>query len=456
LPENYIKLFLEKMEKENLPKIVLENFEYYYNLLLKGETGLLPESSINAVNKLTHFNELDKQYNFLGEKVLHKAILLKLNGGLGTSMGLSEAKSLLKVKNGYTFLDIIANQAIYSKVPLVLMDSFNTHEKSIQLLQKYDELKSEIPFDFLQHKIPKIGTETYKPVEFAHNSHLEWCPPGHGEIYTALITSGMLNTFLENGFEYAFISNADNLGAVIDLKILGYFQKNNFPFLMEVADRTEADKKGGHLAEFPNGQLVLREAAQCPKEDEEEFQNINKHKFFNTNNIWINLKSLKSIMEENKNILGLPMIVNKKNVDPKNHNSEGVFQLETAMGSAISIFKGASALVVPRTRFAPVKTTNDLLAVRSDNYILTEEFSIITNPKRKLNPLVVKLDHHYKHVDDLDKRFPHDISLADCEKFTVKGNYLFGKNVKVKGNVVLDNKTEHQIKIEDNSILEGQ
>jgi UTP--glucose-1-phosphate uridylyltransferase len=210
------------------------------------------------------------------------------------------------------------------------------------------------------------------------------------------------------------------------------------------------------LAKLPNGQLILREAAQCPKEDEHEFQNTNKHKYFNTNNIWINLKALKTILDENNNILGLPMIVNKKTVDPKDHKSENVFQLETAMGSAISVFKGASALAVPRERFSPVKTTNDLLAVRSDNYILTDNFSISVNEKRNLNPLVINLDpHFYKLVEDLDNRFPHEISLVGCEKLTVKGDFKFGENVKIKGNVTLENHENEQIFIEDNSVLES-
>lgn len=455
MSENHIDLFISKMKGENLPEIVLETFSYYYNRLLKGETGLLKESSILAVDDLPKFNDLEEDFTKYGKNILHKSILLKLNGGLGTSMGLREAKSLLKVKNGLTFLDIIAKQAMLSSVPLVLMNSFNTQEKSLQLLEKYPNLKNEVPFDFLQHKIPKISTETLKPVQYKQNTHLEWCPPGHGEIYTAMVTSGILDTLLNNGFEFAFISNSDNLGAKMDLTILGYFAKNKFPFLMEVADRTEADKKGGHLAKLPNGQLILREAAQCPKEDEHEFQNTNKHKYFNTNNIWINLKSLKTILDENNNILGLPMIVNKKTVDPKDHKSENVFQLETAMGSAISVFEGASALAVPRERFSPVKTTDDLLAVRSDNYILTDDFNISVNPKRNLNPLVIKLDpNFYKLVEDLDNRFPHNISLVDCEKLTVKGDFKFGENVKIKGNITLENLENDQIFIKDNSVLE--
>ncbi|MBK8945284.1 MAG: UTP--glucose-1-phosphate uridylyltransferase [Ignavibacteriae bacterium] len=452
--KNSIEKFRKKMEDENLPKIVTDTFEFYYNQLLSGETGMLPESEIFPIDALQNSEKLDNEFENFGKEVLQNSVMIKLNGGLGTSMGLSEAKSLLKIKNDLTFLDIIVKQTINSKIPLVLMNSFNTEKKSLEVLKKYPELNNKIPFDFLQHKIPKINSNNYEPVEFKENENLEWCPPGHGEIYTALFTSGMLEKLLSHKFEFAFISNSDNLGAVMDLRILGYFAKNKFPFLMEVTERTEADKKGGHLAKLQNDQFVLRESAQCLKSDEIDFQNIEKHKFFNTNNIWINLKALQNILKENNNILGLPMIVNKKTVDPRNSNSQSVFQLETAMGSAISVFNNASAICVPRTRFAPVKTTDDLLAVRSDNYILTENFRVIINPERKLQPLFVRLDSkNYKLVDDLDEKIPFPLSLVNCEKLVINGNYSFGKNVKLIGNVFLENKTTEQIKINDNSII---
>ncbi len=456
MSEKKIKVFKSKMQHANLHDIVHETFNYYFKKLLNGETGFLPEHQIDAVNSLTSYNELDNSLEEFGNSVIKKSVVIKLNGGLGTSMGLSAAKSLLKVKNNLSFLDIIAKQAISSGIPLVLMNSFNTQKDSLQVLAKYPELQNKIPLNFLQSKIPKIHAEKFEPVEHLPNPALEWCPPGHGEIYTALVISGMLDTLLKNNIEYAFISNSDNLGAVIDYKILGYFAKNNFPFLMEVADRTEADKKGGHLAKLKNGQFILRESAQCPEEDINEFQNIEKHKYFNTNNIWVNLKSLKNILKEKNNILGLPMIVNKKTVNPKDSNSTKVFQLETAMGSAISVFEGASALAVPRTRFAPVKTTADLLSVRSDNYILTDDFKVILNPERKLKPLVVHLDSkYYKLVDDLTERIPEVPSLIECEKLTVKGDFKFGKNIKLVGNIEFVNNNDYQIFIDDGKVIEG-
>jgi len=447
LNETHFELFKQKMTDEKLPNVVLDTFEFYYNQLIEGESGMLSEDSIEAIDELTQYDNLVNPKNV--SESLNKTVVIKLNGGLGTGMGLSSAKSLLKVKDGFSFLDIISKQAVASEIPLVLMNSYNTESDSLAVLSKYPQLTNKLPLDFLQAKIPKINVNDFQPAEYSENANLEWCPPGHGEIYTALVTSGMLTKLLDQNIGYAFISNSDNLGAVLDEKILGYFAENNFPFLMEVASRTAADKKGGHLAKHPDGQLLLRESAQCPEQDLDEFQNISKHKYFNTNNIWVNLKSLKELLEEKNNILGLPMIVNKKTVNPKDSASTQVYQLETAMGSAISVFKGATALAVPRTRFAPVKTTEDLLAVRSDNYILTDDFKVILNPDRKLQPLVVHLDSkYYKLVDDMTERFPEAPSLINCEELDIKGDYKFGKNVRLIGKVSLNNTTEEQIMID--------
>ncbi|MGR3318627.1 MAG: UTP--glucose-1-phosphate uridylyltransferase, partial [Candidatus Anammoxibacter sp.] len=309
---------------------------------------------------------------------------------------------------------------------------------------------------FIQHKVPKITQDDLSPASCAKDKNLEWCPPGHGDIFTALVTSGMLNTLLKAGYKYAFISNADNLGAVMDELILGYFVENQLPFMMEVADRTLADRKGGHLARTSNGKLILRESAQCPISDKESFQDTTLHKYFNTNSIWINLLDLQKIMTEKDNILGLPMICNSKTVDPRDAASTPVYQLETAMGAAISVFNGAAAVRVPRSRFSPVKTTDDLLAVRSDAYVLTDDFRIMANPDRKLGQIIINLDPaHYKMIDQMESRFPFNLpSLVDCEELSVKGDILFGKNVTIKGKAHIVNNSSFQIRIEDNKTIE--
>lgn len=447
-----------RMQEEGLPYIFIRTFEHYYEQLLDGHTGLIAESDIRPVGDLPDVKTFSPAIAELGENALPLTVMLKLNGGLGTSMGLSQAKSLLTVKDDLTFLDIIARQALHIGIPLVLMNSFATHQDSLDALRQYPDLWGDIPLAFLQHKAPKISQADYSPIRWPKNPALEWNPPGHGDIYTALITSNMLDILLDAGYYYAFVSNADNLGAVLDTRILGHFVENQLPFLMEVADRTPADRKGGHLARLPNGQLILRESAQCPLEDAQAFQDITRHRYFNTNNLWISLPVLKEVITAKDGVLDLPMIRNSKTVDPRDSRSPRVFQLETAMGSAIAMFARSGAVRVPRSRFAPVKTTNDLLAVRSDAYILTDDFRVITNPARKYEHLGIDLDEaYYKLIDDMEARFPYGPpSLVACESMTVKGDVCFGRNVIIQGNVRVDNPTDQQMHIADDTILAGE
>jgi UTP--glucose-1-phosphate uridylyltransferase len=336
------------------------------------------------------------------------------------------------------------------------MNSFSTQEDTLQALSPYPELASRVPPSFLQHKFPKVFQDGLSPAVWPADPDLEWNPPGHGDIYTALVTSGMLQQLLDAGLLYAFVSNSDNLGAVVDERLLGYFVENDFPFMMEVTNRTEADKKGGHLARLSNGRLTLREIAQCPQDEIEEFQNINVYRYFNTNTIWVNLLALKELLETQANILRLPMIRNPKTVDPKDGDTPAVYQIETAMGSAVSMFDGAAAIRVPRTRFAPVKKCQDLLAVWSDSYLLTDDYFVIENPKRKQGTPIIRLDSkYYQKIDQLKARFPQGApSLVDCESFAVEGDVLFGKNVVIRGNVVITNRTASQVAVPDGSMVE--
>ena len=127
---------------------------------------------------------------------------------------------------------------------------------------------------------------------------------------------------------------------------------------------------------------MLREIAQTPDEDVDAFQDTSKHRYFNANTIWLNLPRLKETLDAQDGVLGLPMIVNRKTVDPGDKSSPDVIQLETAMGAAIDVFDGAQALHVPRERFIPVKTTNDLLVVRSDAYELDDDFKLVLRTRR--------------------------------------------------------------------------
>ncbi|NVM57123.1 MAG: UTP--glucose-1-phosphate uridylyltransferase, partial [Desulfobacterales bacterium] len=337
------------------------------------------------------------------------------------------------------------------------MNSFSTEADTLEALAPYNDLPVRgIPLSFLQHKFPKVSQDGLTPATWPADPDLEWNPPGHGDIYAALVTSGILQKLLDAGILYAFISNSDNLGSVMHETILGYFARNNFPFMMEVADRTEADSKGGHLARLKNGRFTLREIAQCPEDELDEFQDIKVYKYFNTNTIWVNLAALNELLDAHQNVIGLPMIRNPKTVDPKDESSPAVYQLETAMGSAISVFEGATAIRVPRNRFAPVKKCQDLLALWSDCYVLTDDSRVIQNPGRKLGPPVLRLDNRYfKKIDQLKARFPHGApSLLECVSIDVQGDVVFGKGVAIRGEVVIANHTDRAVTIPDGSVIE--
>ncbi len=388
--------------------------------------------------------------------------MLKLNGGLGTSMGMSGPKSLLPVKHGLTFLDIIVHQVLYlrqttgARLPLVLMNSFSTRDETLAAMAQFQDFHQQIPLDFVQHKQPKIWKESLSPAVYPADREKEWCPPGHGDIYTALVTSSMLELLLSEGYEYAFVSNSDNLGAEMDLPILGYFAANHVPFLMEVADRTPADRKGGHLAQRPDGQLILRESAQCPPEEEAEFQDIKRYRYFNTNNLWINLRSLAHRLEQHQGVMPLPLIRNEKPVDPADPKTPRVYQLETAMGAAIAVFEGAQAMRVPRSRFAPVKKNSDLLVIMSDAYQLGEDYRLALAPERHAEPPVVVLDdRYYQLYDAMIQRFPGGApSLRQCDELKVKGDVAFGKDVRIVGKVEITHTGEEQLHIPDGATLQ--
>ncbi|MBN2279268.1 MAG: UTP--glucose-1-phosphate uridylyltransferase [Candidatus Marinimicrobia bacterium] len=433
----------EKMQAHNIHEIGIQNFMTNYEKFINGHSSLISKINIKNPDNILNLNDIPQKYGSFGEKALPGTVMIKLNGGLGTSMGLKKAKSLLVVKNRLTFLDIIARQSEAYNVPLILMNSFNTQKESIELLKKYKKLNTQkLPLEFLQNKVPKIGLASKGPVLYEKDENLEWCPPGHGDIFISLLTSDTLEKLLNVGIEYAFISNADNLGATMDLKILGYFSEKKIPFLMEVAERTESDKKGGHLAENKQGCLILREVAQCPMDELDDFQNFSKYTYFNTNNIWVNLKSLRKKFAEKDNNLDLPLIINTKTVDPRDENSEKVVQLETAMGSAIEIFDKAEAVCVPRSRFIPVKKTEDLLKIQSNLYKLDKKCNLVPQNTDVINRLIIELDDkYYKLIDDFQANFGEaEIDFIDCYslkikgKICLKGKYKFVGNVEIMGN----------------------
>jgi UTP--glucose-1-phosphate uridylyltransferase len=450
----HLPSFISKMESAKFPPLVIDTFTYYYKKIVSGATGLISDRDITPVSP----DEIEdasriKEYAESGRKALRHAVIIKLNGGLGTSMGLTKAKSLLRVKNEKTFLEIIVKQAERCRVKLALMNSFSTHEDTIDALLMIKP--SESPILFIQNKFPKILQEDLAPVTWPENPDLEWNPPGHGDIYSAIYTSGLLHRFLKEGIEYAFISNSDNLGATMDESLLGYFCKNRLPFMMEVVPRTPSDIKGGHIARHINGRLILRESAQCPQDEMDSFKDIKCYRFFNTNNIWINLKALEKIIKKH-NTINLPIIKNQKTLDPRNENTPKVFQVETAMGAAISLFEGAEIIRVPESRFFPVKKCNELLAIRSDRYVFSKQDNLILNPRVGSQTITIALDpKYYGKIDLFDERFAEGIpSLIDCDSLTIEGDVRFEKNVTLKGRVVIKNTGESQAVIKKGSVID--
>ena len=360
-------------------------------------------------------------------------------------MGLEKAKSLIKVKGEDTFLDFIAKQILHLRVQsgapelaFYLMDSFSTQADTLNYLKKYPTLARDGELDFLQSKVPKLDAQTLLPVSWPAAPEMEWCPPGHGDIYPSLLGCGLLDRLLARGIKYLFVSNSDNLGATVDLKLLQYFASSGNSFLMEVATRTAADRKGGHLARRrADGRLLLRESAQCPAADEGQFQDITRHRFFNTNNLWIRLDHLKAELTQRGGVLPLALITNVKTVDPRVATSPKVIQIESAMGAAIECFAQSGAVVVPRSRFAPVKTTADLLALRSDAYRLTEDYLLVLDESRQGQPPVIELDpKHYKLLADFEAAFPQGVpSLLRCEALKVTGRKVFPANLVLEGKV---------------------
>jgi len=430
-----------KMTAEGVDPVAIEVFSHYYRLVESGETGMVPESTIEPLD-MESLADVEVGTD-TARDAIRRTVVVKLNGGLGTSMGLDRAKSLLEVRDGLTFLDVIARQVLAvreqhgARLPLVFMNSFRTHEDTLSALASYPDLPdAELPLDFLQNKEPKLLTADLTPVEWPADPALEWCPPGHGDLYTALRGTGLLDAMIEAGFTQVFVSNSDNLGAVPDPQVAGWFAQSGAPFAIEAVRRTASDRKGGHFARRTSyGRIVLRETAQTLPEDSEALADLTRHRFASTNNLWFDLQAMRDELDRRDGILGLAMIRNVKTVDPADPDSPEVVQIETAMGAAIEVFDGSRTIEVGRDRFVPVKTTNDLLVLRSDCYALDDD--AVLQLVADAVPFV-DLDKPYKLVGDFEKRFPEGVpSLREAGSLVVKGDWEFGGGVTVTGDAVV-------------------
>ena len=422
--------------------------------LSDGGSALLPASELEPLDDLPTLEGLPDPDEDAAREVLDRLAVIKVNGGLGTSMGLDGPKSMLEVKPGHSFLDILAMQTrairrrFSARLPLVLMNSGSTRDPSLAALEPYDLGVGDLPPDFLQGFEPKLRADDHEPVSWPDAPELEWCPSGHGDLFTALTASGMRDRLLDAGVRWCFVSNADNLGAEPDPRLAAWIADAGVPFCMEVVRGTAMDRKGGHLARR-GGRIVLRESAQVPSDDD-SFGDVEHWRYYNTNNLWFDLETLRDLQADDAAAPDLPLIVNAKTVDPTNRSSTPVVQLETAMGAAISSIAGARAVVVPRTRFAPVKTTDDLLITRSDRYTLSDAGTM--QPLTETPPRVTLDPEHFKHVRDFEARFPAGApSLRDAESLEVSGDVTFGADVVVQGSVRIEGPRH----VADGEVLRG-
>uniref|UniRef100_R7W4S6 UTP--glucose-1-phosphate uridylyltransferase n=1 Tax=Aegilops tauschii TaxID=37682 RepID=R7W4S6_AEGTA len=357
--------------------------------------------------------------------LLDKLVVLKLNGGLGTTMGCTGPKSVIEVRNGFTFLDLIViqieslNKKYGCSVPLLLMNSFNTHDDTQKIVEKYSNSNIEI-HTFNQSQYPRIVTEDFLPLPSKGQTGKDgWYPPGHGDVFPSLNNSGKLDTLLSQN-EYC----------------------------MEVTPKTLADVKGGTLISY-EGRVQLLEIAQVPDEHVNEFKSIEKFKIFNTNNLWVNLKAIKRLVDAEA--LKMEIIPNPKEVD-----GVKVLQLETAAGAAIRFFEKAIGINVPRSRFLPVKATSDLLLVQSDLYTLVDGY-VIRNPARvKPSNPSIELGPEFKKVANFLARFKSIPSIVELDSLKVSGDVSFGSGVVLKGNVTIAAKAGVKLEIPDGAVLENK
>lgn len=449
---DHLDRFEEKMAAAGLAPLVIDTFGAYYRQVVEGATGIIPDDAIRPPreDEVVPADTLEA-YTDAGRAALAQAVRITLNGGLGTSMGLTGPKSLLTVKDQKSFLEVIVGQSARLHHRQVFMNSFSTQEGTARALEAIRP--AQPPLMFIQNRFPKILQDTLAPATWPSNPDLEWNPPGHGDIYTAMTTAGTLDRLLDEGIQYALLCNSDNLGATMDERILGFLARHDLPFLMEVARRTPADAKGGHLAVNHKGELLLRESAQFPESS--QGRDIDTYCFFNTNNLWVNLAALKQLLAKTK-ALQLPLILNAKTLDPRDADSPAVYQVESAMGAAISLFPGARAVEVPRTRFFPVKTCDDLLAVRSDGYFLNDNMVLEPTPDMTPPGPRVELDpRFYKKIDMFDARFPQGApGLVHCSRLRVTGDVLFEGGVTIIGDVTITNKNAQQAVIKSNTIVD--
>ncbi len=458
---NGLEMARAKMADAGVDPVAIETFAHYYRLLEHGETGMIPESSIEPVD-IESLADAEVPDDVAADAI-GRTVAIKLNGGLGTSMGMERAKSLLCVRRGLSFLDIIARQALHlrkeydARLPLIFMNSFRTSADTLHALGRYDELAvGDLPIEFLQNGAqPQRRQPQARRV--AQGPRARVVPaPGHGDIYTALHATGLLDTLRDRGYRHPFLSNADNLGATFDARVPAWMPREGIPYVAEGSERTPNDNKGGHPPRRrSDGRLVLRDTAQVTPGEERRFADNEGPAPVLPRQQPLDRPPRHQEQARRERRRARPAdqsATTRTSTRPTRTRPTPVIQIETAMGSAIEVFEEAQALIVPRDRFSPVKTTNELLLVRSDLYEIdtaSREVALIDHEEPYID-----LSSHYKVVHDFDKRFPQGApSIRKATSLNVEGDGTFGRDIVAVADVT--RRAESPRVIADGTRLEG-
>lgn len=415
--------------------------------------SLIPGANEDLIDQ---YQSITEEFREAGMRSLDKLVLCKLNGGLGTTLGCQGPKSLVRVLGDDCFLSIILSQMKYHslkfgpKVPLILLNSFATDAQTKDFVGE-EHRRTLIIRMLLQNTFMRIDRESLTPLpeELAEK---RFSPPGHGDVFFSLYQSGELERLIDAGKEFLFVSNSDNLGASIDLGILGYLVESKCAFLSEVTERSPNDLKGGVLVRSPAdgvqsnaSRIRLMELAQVPEDKKSEFFDVKRFPFFNTNNVWVHLPTLLDLIESRS--LAMDLIVNQKSM-----YGHDFVQLEQAMGSAIRSFEGAKGIVVPRSRFCPVKGSNELFLVRS-NIVSYKNGAFAIDAKKSAMPKI-DLGATFKNLEEFEKRLPEIPDIRNLKSLRVEGDVTFGKNITLSGDVVLDGRKQ-PLHLEDGQVLDS-
>lgn len=375
--------------------------------------------------------------------LLDKLVVVKFNGALGTNMGFSGPKSAIEVKNNLTPLDLMVDQveSLNSKygcnVPLLLMDTAETHDRVQKVLEKYSNSKVDI------HSLSLSQQPHEKSFEGHSRKDKLYPSSDHSVVFLSLMKSGTLDLLLVQGKEYALVVDSDNVAAVADPKIFNHLIQNQIEYCMEVAPVPSIDLRNS-LINLRPGKFQLVDITQNPTK-----QSGGKFKFINTRSMWVNLRAIKRLIDTDE--LKVENFSSSKEV-----NDDQIISRGTAADSAIQFFDHTIGINVAQSRYLPVNSTSDLLLLQSDLYT-ADEGILVQNPARDnpANPSI-ELGPEFEKVNDFQSRFKSIPSIINLDSLKVEGDVWFGAGITLKGKVSIVAKPGMKLEIPDGIVLENK